>query len=87
MLRCVWRNGRSLLMLPLQGYKRFIARQMEEAEAAKKASKKRQITPEPGFVARVEETPSTATGPRTCFLNVCQHRAVCSLRAPAGCIT
>lgn len=69
------------VMTPVwQGYKRFVARQMEEAEAAKGGAKK-QFTPEPGFVVRVKGSPGNRTGPRLCFINVCHHRAVRSSAA------
>jgi hypothetical protein len=61
-------------MAAFQGYKRFIARQMEEAEAAKSESKKRQITPKPGFVIRVTE--ARGSQKKFCFVNMCQANAV-----------
>lgn len=49
---------------------------MEEQEAMKKASGRKQITPEPGFVVRVAATPAVVGGPKLCFINICQHKAV-----------
>jgi hypothetical protein len=63
-------------VLYAQGYKKFIQRQMEEAEAAKGGKGKLQFTPTAGFAVRCSEaSPAGSTG-RTIFVNVCSNTAV-----------